>query len=144
MKLLAISVLLLATACAGGGEVSGDRRVIGDVTMAFTVTPARVEVGKAVRLSLRLTNHGGRIKQLDFASGQLYDFWVTKSGDEVWRWSDDRTFTQATERREIASQDTLTLAESWTTEGVGTYVAHALLRSEGFDRELTGKVDVGG
>ena len=124
--------------------MSGDRRTVGDVTIAFTITPARVEVGKAVRLAIRLTNHGGRPEELAFASGQLYDFWVTQADDEVWRWSDDMTFTQATQEKTIASQDTLTLSESWTAAGTGESIVHALLKADGFDRELTGTVQVGG
>jgi hypothetical protein len=97
MRILAVLLAVLAmTACAGNPDVSGDRRTVGDATLAFSASPSRVEVGKAVRLTIRLTNHGGRVKRLPFASGQLYDFWVTRGDDEVWRWSDDMSFTQAT------------------------------------------------
>jgi hypothetical protein len=130
--------------CAGGAEVSGDRRIVGDATMSFLITPSRVEVGKAVRFALRVTNTGGRPEELRFASGQLYDFWVTDGAKEVWRWSDDRRFTQATQERSIPSQDSLTLEESWRSEGTGTLIAHGLLKAEGYDRELTGKLRVDG
>jgi hypothetical protein len=140
-----VLMLLLLGACAGSSEVAGDRRVVGDVTMAFTVTPARVEVGRSVRFALRLTNNGGRSRDLDFASGQLYDFWVTDGDREVWRWSDEMTFTQALEKRTIPTQDSVVFEESWTSEGrPGTYVAHGLLKAEGYERELTGEVIVRG
>jgi hypothetical protein len=140
-----VAAALVLASCAGGADVTGDRRTVGDVTMAFTVTPARTEVGKAVRLTIRLTNHGGRVKQLPFTSGQMYDFWVTRgeTDDEVWRWSDDMSFTQATSERTIASQDSISFAENWTASTNGDFIAHAVVRSEGFDRELTGRVSVG-
>ena len=142
--LIAVALLVAGTACAGGADVSGDRRVVGDVTMAFTITPARVEVGKSVRFALRLTNAGGRTEDLRFSSGQLYDFWVTDGDREIWRWSEDRAFSQALETRKIPTQDSLVFEESWTSEGRGTYVAHGLLKAEGFERGLSGELVVSG
>jgi hypothetical protein len=146
MKLVVFPLLaiLLVTSCAGSSDVSGDRRVIDDMTIAFTITPARADVGKSVRFALRMTNHGGRVRKLDFSSGQLYDFWVTRNSEEVWRWSDDQAFTQALQTKTIPSQDSLTLSEAWPPSATGEYVAHGVLKAKGFDRELTGKVTVHG
>lgn len=138
------AVLAILTSCAGGADVSGDRRVVGGVNVSFTVTPARVEVGNPVRFTMRLTNNGGRTESLEFASGQLYDFWVTDGDDEVWRWSEDRLFSQALEKRQIPTQDSLTFTETWRSEGTGTYIAHGALKAKGYERELTGEVVVGG
>lgn len=140
----AVALVLLAASCAGGSEIAGDRRVVGDVNVAFSITPARVEAGRSVRFVLRLTNNGGTPERLDFASGQLYDFWVTEGAEEIWRWSDDRSFTQSLEQRTIATQDSLTLEETWESGGTGTYVAHGLLKARGYDRPLTGELIVGG
>lgn len=140
----ALAVLALAGACAGGTEVSGDRRVVGDVTVVFTVTPSRVEVGRPVRFALRLTNHAGRDRVLPFSTGQIYDFWVTAEGREVWRWSDDRSFTQALTERSIPPQDTITFSEAWTASPAGDYIAHGIVRSGDFERELTGRFSAGG
>ena len=136
--------LFASVSCAGGAEISGDRRVVGDATLAFTIAPSRVEVGKSVRFALRVTNTGGPPEELRFASGQLYDFWVTDGSKEIWRWSDDRRFAQGTQERSIPSQDSLTLEESWTSQGTGSLIAHGLLKAEGYDRELTGRLTVDG
>lgn len=143
---LALLVLFIAScaSCASNAEVAGDRRTVGDVTMSFTISPARTDVGRSVRFAIRLTNSGGRPEVLDFASGKLYDFWVTSGDDEVWRWSDDRSFTQALQKETIASQDSRTFAESWTTEETGSLVGHGTLFADGFDRELTGRFEVVG
>ena len=118
------AVLAVSASCAGSSEVSGDRRVVGDVTVTFTVRPARVEVGKTVLLTLRVTNVAGRPAELTFPSAKLYDFWVTRGSDEVWRWSDGRFFTQAIEKRTIGPQDTLTLSEPWVARDDGRFVVH--------------------
>ena len=141
---LAIVFALAAASCAGGAEIAGDRRIVGDATLSFTVNPSRIEVGKPVRLQLRVTNNGGRPEVLNFSSGQLYDFWVTRGDRELWRWSDDRSFTQALERRTVASQDSITFGENWTTESTGTLTIHGRLLAEGFDRALTGELRVDG
>ena len=142
--LIFVSIAIAAaTACAGSAEVSGDRRVVGGVTMTFTVKPARSDVGRAVRLAMRLTNNTGRAEKLTFTSGQQYDFWITEDGKEIWRWSDDRSFTQAIEERMLAPQDSLTLAESWTPERPGRYVAHGRTTADKYGRALTGELTVG-
>lgn len=137
------AVLALATSCAGSDEVSGDRRVVGGVTLTFTVRPARIEVGKTVRFALRVTNIAGREAELSFPTSKEYDFWVTRGRDEIWRWSDDRLFTQAIEHTKIDPQGSLTLSEPWVASPAGTYTVHGELQADGFRRELTGELRVG-
>lgn len=137
------AALVCLAACAGSAEVSGDRRVVGGVIVTFTVTPGRAEVGRAVRVALRLTNNTGRAEKLTFASGQQYDFWVTDGDKEIWRWSEDRVFTQAIEERTLGPQESLTLAESWTTTKAGELVAHGQLKANGYGRALSGDLIVG-
>jgi hypothetical protein len=142
-RLLAFSFALAAlVACAGGSSVSGDRRVVGGVTVTFTVTPAQTEVGRAVRFVLRLTNNAGRAEKLTFNSGQQFDFWVTDADKEIWRWSEERLFTQAIDERTLDAQGSLTLAESWTTTKAGSFVAHGEVKAQGYERALTGELTV--
>lgn len=137
-------VAVLLTACASSEEVSGDRRVVGGLTLTFSVRPARVEVGKTVRFTLRVTNIAGRVADLEFPSSQQYDFWVTRGDTEVWRWSDGRVFTPTVGRRTIDPQSAITLAEPWAATPAGNYTVHGELRAEGFDRALSGALRVGG
>lgn len=137
------SLALLTLSCAGGGEVSGDRRVVGGVAMAFIIRPAHVQPGKSVRLTLRLTNLSGTETRLTFPTSQQYDFWVMRGGSEVWRWSDERVFSQAVERRTIGAQQTINLSEPWVADDPGAYVVHGELKAEGFGDDLTGDLQVG-
>lgn len=148
-----VLAIALFASCAGGEKVAGDRRVVDNVVVTFTVTPSEVEVGRTVRFVLRLTNNGGRAETLTFSSGQQYDFWVTAAdadaadvddgAREVWRWSTDRVFTQAIVEKTIDPQGSLTLTESWTPEEGGSFIAHGALRAERYERDLTGRLSVG-
>jgi hypothetical protein len=142
----AIAALTLATftACAGGSEVSGDRRAVGGVAMTFTVRPARVEVGSPVRFTIRLNNVSGQETELDFATGQMYDFTVTRGKTTVWRWSDGRFFTQSLSTRTIEPLGFLTFAEIWRPTRAGSFTVHGELKAQGYGRELDGHLDVGG
>ena len=146
MRAIAIAcATLVLAACAGGSEVSGDRRVVGNSTVTFTVRPAKAELGRPVRFQLRITNNSGREDELTFATGQRYDFWVASdTGDLMWRWSDDRVFTQAIETVAIAPMDTLTLTESWTPDFTGAFRAFGRVEARGFDRALDGELVIGG
>jgi hypothetical protein len=136
------SAALLFVACVGGANVSGDLRNVGSVTVTFKVAPARAKVGQAVRFSLRLSNNAGRDEELTYPTGQRYDFWTTSGSREAWRWSDGRVFTQATTKESIGAQSGLIFSESWTPERAGTYVAHGRVTADGYERELTGKLEV--
>ena len=136
-------VAILCASCAGSGEVSGDRRTVGNVAVTFTVRPARVEVGRSVRLTLRMANVAGLPAELTFPTSQLYDFWVTRGKTEVWRWSKERVFTPAVEKRTIEPLATLTLAEPWVARSSGSYVVHGELYANGFRDGLTGELKVG-
>lgn len=143
VRLLTGAALIVSLSCAGGTEVSGDRRVVGGVAVAFTARPARVAVGRTVRLVLRLTNVSGTRTELTFPTSQQYDFWVVQGDDEVWRWSEDQIFTQAIEKRTIGPQEAITLTEPWVPQQSGAYVVHGEVKAEGYGRDLTGKVMVG-
>jgi hypothetical protein len=145
IRLIAAAAALSALlACAGEADVTGDRRVNGPMTVVFTVRPARVDVGKSVRLTLRMQNNSGRNVDLTFNSGQSYDFAITKGSKELWRWSDERSFTQEITTRSVEPFGTVTFAESWTTEGAGDFVAHGEIKAQGYEHVMNGKLKVGG
>ena len=122
MRLLAVAVLLaLFGACAGADQVTGDRRNVGVVTVVFAVRPARVRIGQPVRLTLRVSNNGGKTEKLTSPSGKVYDFWVKKRSHEVWRWSSGRAFVQ-------------------TVTETGTYTAYGVLTASGFEGPMKGTV----
>jgi intracellular proteinase inhibitor BsuPI len=115
---------------------------VGGVTVTFKVSPARVQVGEAVRFTFRLINNAGQDALLEFPTGQRYDFWATRNEGETWRWSKGRVFVQQITRATIEPQSGLNFAETWTPELAGTYAVHGELRANGYGGELTGELIV--
>jgi hypothetical protein len=88
-------------------------------------------VADGVRLALHITNRSDSTVELQFPSGQLYDFVIRDpAGREVWRWGADRMFTQALQTRSLGPGQSLTFEERWTPGGItGTLIAVGRLAS---------------
>jgi hypothetical protein len=142
MKRLAALVLIVLAACGANKELSGDLRTVGSVTVTFKVEPAQVRIGQPVRIGFRLTNYDAKTKRLDFPSGQRYDFWATRDGKTVWRWSKGIVFVQEITHDEIQSQTSVSYARTWTPDHAGTYQIHGSLTAEGFGGEMRGTLVV--
>ena len=70
--------------------------------------------GKAT-FALRLANKGKKAIELAFSSGQTHDFVVMDAnGRELWRWSDDRMFTQAMQTKVLQMGEETAYSETWT------------------------------
>jgi hypothetical protein len=76
---------------------------------SLQVTPA----GDSVRFVLQVTNAGTAPVALTFGSGQTFDFSVSREGREVWRWSADRSFTQAVRETAIGPGETQRHEAAW-------------------------------
>lgn len=108
-----------------------------------TVRPASIDAtfdvrgGAEVSLALRVTNTGGKHTELRFPSGATHDFVVLDSvGREVWRWSQDRMFTQAVQTRLLDSDESTTYDATWDATGHhGTYTVVATLASDNWPIE---------
>ncbi len=75
----------------GVGEASDE-----GVELIVGMERLEYEPGEAVRVALQLANRLDRERVLHFRSGQRYDLVVFAEDDsEVFRWSDERSFTQA-------------------------------------------------
>ena len=117
-------VAVLACACATpqGGDGEAEHALAAD-DLAMSL---EAQLGDAaVHFRLHATNTSPAPVVLEFASGQRFDFIVRDAGgSEVWRWSDDRMFTQALGRESIPPGETVTFEASWPTQGrTGTYEA---------------------
>jgi hypothetical protein len=90
--------------------------------------------GHQLAFTLRVTNNAKKKLELVFPSGQTHEVVVFDAvGEEVWRWSDGRMFTQALQNRVLAAGDTLTLEMIWTPKEVSsgsTMTAVATLLSD--------------
>lgn len=78
----------------------------------------------------RVTNAGSTPVELTFRSGKVADVAVTQSGEEVWRWSEGRMFTQMMTTRTMAAQETIEQEFVWENPPAGEYRATGSLASE--------------
>jgi hypothetical protein len=97
---------------------------------AFVVTAE----ARAIHFSLNLTNAGKKNVELEFPSGQEYDFAVLDStGREVYRWGKERMFTQSLQNRVLDGGETRRYEEHADKAlPNGSYVAVATLRSSNY------------
>ena len=71
--------------------------------------------GHQLAFTFRITNNANKKLELVFPSGQTHDLVVLDAaGEEVWRWSTGRMFTQALQNRVLSSGDTLSYEMIWT------------------------------
>ena len=89
---------------------------------------------RAIHFSLDLTNASRKNLELEFPSGQEYDFAVLDStGREVYRWGKERMFTQSLQNRLLDGGETMRFEERADKAlPNGSYVAVATLRSSNF------------
>jgi hypothetical protein len=100
------------------------------IASAFTVQAEP----KGLSFALELTNASKKSVELEFPSGQEYDFSIVDStGHEVYSWGKGRMFTQSLQNRLIDSGETMRFSGSTdkTLPG-GSYVAVATLRSSNY------------
>ena len=109
---------------------AGTPAALAPLKSAFVV---RAEA-RAIHFSLDLTNATKKNVELEFPSGQEYDFAVLDStGREVYRWGKDRMFTQSVQNKVLDSGETMHIAErAETTLPQGSYIALATLRSSNY------------
>jgi len=130
--LLTIVFLALALAPACAPNDPAEDQVTRDDAEGPLVSSLRVEVedGSAL-LTLQVTNADVEPIEVEFTSGQMYDFVVEREGSELWRWSADQMFTQALQTVTLDAGETRTFQERWTPEpGTrGSFTARSRLTS---------------
>lgn len=96
-----------------------------------------VKVQDGVALALHVTNNDRKRVELQFPSGQTHDFVVLDAnGQEVWRWSSGRLFTQAIQNRVLEPHESTAFRETWDATGRhGTYTVVATLASTNYPLE---------
>jgi hypothetical protein len=98
----------------------------------------KVDVAKQqVRFALDVRNVSKKHAELNFPSGQSYDFVVVdSSGREVWHWSSSRMFTSAMQNKQLGAGEEMEVSEAWQPPAVaGRYVAIATLMSSNYPVE---------
>ncbi len=120
--------------------------VMGGSVEGLTATMQVEASGDVAQLTLHVTNSTSAPIELEFSSGQRYDFRVTtESGETLWTWSADKSFMQALGTETLEAGGTVRFSESWAAGGrrgrfiaVGqlTSTSHPAMQSVYF--ELTG------
>jgi hypothetical protein len=102
----------------------------GKVSSALDVRLER----ESVVFALNVTNASKKSVELNFPSGQQYDFVVLDSaGREVWRWAQGRMFTQALQNKMISRGETISFDEHWERPTkTGRYTVVATLNSSNY------------
>lgn len=105
----------------------------GELKAVFAVDTST----STVRFALAVENAGLRTLEMHFADGQTHDIVVLDAaGRQVWRWAEDRMFTQAHRTTPLAGGDTMRVAEEWDAAKLhGTFTAVATLRSTNYPLE---------
>ncbi|MDQ0160320.1 BsuPI-related putative proteinase inhibitor [Alkalibacillus salilacus] len=124
--LFIISFAVGLVACNGNGEAAGDNEQsesegnesdneMGDLVDSFSFDgEAKVEEERVV-FNMTLTYEGEEPAELTFPSGQKFDVNVTQADTEksAYRYSADRSFTQAIQTENLESGDTLEYKDTW-------------------------------
>lgn len=101
--------------------------------------------GRQLAFRFRITNNANKKLELVFPNGQTHDLVVLDAaGEEIWRWSAGRMFTQALQNRVIGSGDTLSYEVVWTPSAApgSTLTALAQLLSENHPLEQRAEFSV--
>lgn len=91
-----------------------------------------------VRLRLDVTNASGHPIELEFSSTQQIDFAVRDAaGEDLWRWSADRSFAQMLTADTILAGESRSWEAEWEPGGrTGAFVAMGWLLAAGRDIAL--------
>ncbi|WP_096155165.1 BsuPI-related putative proteinase inhibitor [Bacillus sp. FJAT-45066] len=126
-KLLACLILILSVGCVQQvtnnnnnnvpkpdeetpvAEVPAEVIDLNKIEMDFIALAGSNEV----QFVLGLTNKNEAEAELYFSTGQKYEIVVTKGGNEVYRYTNDRMFTEALEQLTLPSRERLEWEESW-------------------------------
>lgn len=81
---------------------------------AVLATTLDVRVSNGVTIALHVTNKTDSKVELRFPSGQTHELVVLDaSGQEIWRWSAERMFTQSLQTHLLDSDETFTVEGRW-------------------------------
>lgn len=138
--LVCIAVLAFACGPRPRSEAATERSTVkrgAPVDARAPLAPTlEIDVNNGVHFSFDVVNASARKLEVLFNDGRTHDIIVLDTlGREVWRWSEDRMFTQVVQSKVLRASESLTFAESWTDPQPGSYVAVATLPSRNYPVE---------
>lgn len=120
----------VAVLAAGLGLVAGcgPAPLVGGAAEPSGRLAATMEVDAGTEstvLRLHVTNVSAEAVEMEFSSGQRYDFQVTtEAGETLWTWSADKSFMQALSSETLEPGGSLSYSEAWPTGGLrGRFIA---------------------
>lgn len=119
MVIVAASILLVTVPLGCGepaAEAPREREVVEIPNEILAATLQAEPRGDTVHLSLRVTNATGEAVELTFPTGQSFEFVVEDEAGEIWRWSEDRMFTQAIRHERIEVGETREYEANWVPD----------------------------
>jgi hypothetical protein len=129
----------IALASMAGGVVRSSNAVEKTLKSGSATLTTKFDVaqsGDEVRFALRVVNATPKSVEVNFPSGQAYDFVVVDSvGREVWRWAEGRIFTQSVQNKLLGKGESITVSEKWSPAKPGRFTAIAVLRSSNYPIE---------
>jgi hypothetical protein len=122
-----------------GGGMRSTNAVEKTLKSGSTQLETKFEVapeGSDIRFQFRVANATSRSVEVNFSSGQSYDFIVVDSvGREVWRWAEGRIFTQSVRNKLLGKGESITVTEKWSPAKPGRFTAIAVLKSSNYPIE---------
>jgi activator of HSP90 ATPase len=134
---LIIPLLCAASAVAFARGTSGHKSTLAESSSqkhAKTALSTKFTVNSSsgVEFSLDVRNNTAKMVELRFPNGRTHDFYVQDaSGNEVWRWSKQRMFTQGVQNKLVKSKEVAVFTEGWNPSNMhGRFTAAAVLPSD--------------
>ena len=130
-KWQAVICVVAAIGCSGN-QASSNNETNAPIQEAGSVLASSLQVevlDNDVRLVFHITNTSNQPVELEFSSGQRYDFAVRNATGVVWRWSADRSFMQMLGTETIPAGGSLKYEERAPIAAAGSYTATAELVS---------------
>lgn len=83
----------------------------------LSVTPGK----SSLELTLEIVNEGTEQAEITFSSSRKADFVALDDGEEVWRWSEGRMFTQALDDATMRPGESMSFDAVWEDPDPGEY-----------------------
>ena len=97
-----------------GVRVAGDPNARGPVSFILSVPKPAWSTGEPVQFEMLLQNLSALAQRLDVPSGQDFDITVSdETGRAVWRWSEDRAFTEVFRTLTLQPREQRTFSATW-------------------------------
>ncbi|WP_027364860.1 BsuPI-related putative proteinase inhibitor [Desulfotruncus alcoholivorax] len=108
----------------GPGAGARNTRIFNGLRYTISTNRTQYRRGQQVRITFEKCNTSGRTLRLQYNTGQRVDFVALRGSREVWRWSDERTFTRATGVEVFSPGECKTYTATWDLRNKqGNYVA---------------------